>query len=159
MLLLWRAWHLRNNVIHGGGRETVSDSVRFLLRYEEELTDAMNGPASGSNTGSRHASFDEHSMTTKLDTDHWSAPAVGTVKMNTDASFLPISGESWAGAVARDSRGMVYISVGKHIGRCSCAEEAKAAAALMGLKELHKVYRGILIDLLGASSLAHTVAD
>jgi hypothetical protein len=34
LLLLWRAWHHRNNVMHGKGRASVGESVEFLKSYE-----------------------------------------------------------------------------------------------------------------------------
>lgn len=36
LLLLWRAWFLRDNYIHSDGKETISRSVMFLVQYEEE---------------------------------------------------------------------------------------------------------------------------
>lgn len=35
--MLWRAWFLRDNIIHSNGKETISGSVAFLLKYEEEV--------------------------------------------------------------------------------------------------------------------------
>jgi hypothetical protein len=33
LLLLWRAWHLRNDIVHNQGRETIESSVAFLQVY------------------------------------------------------------------------------------------------------------------------------
>lgn len=46
--------------------------------------------------------------------------------------------------MARDCRGSVYVSAGQRLSRCNTVEEAEAAAVLMGLTELAKVYRGHL---------------
>jgi hypothetical protein len=50
-LLLWRAWHLRNDAIHGKGLETVYGSARFLTSYALSLNiagQAVNGgPSDG----------------------------------------------------------------------------------------------------------------
>jgi hypothetical protein len=34
LLLLWRVWHLRNDVIHQQGKETIERSVAFLEAYD-----------------------------------------------------------------------------------------------------------------------------
>jgi hypothetical protein len=33
LFLLWRAWHHRNNIVHGDGKASVSASVGFLANY------------------------------------------------------------------------------------------------------------------------------
>jgi hypothetical protein len=38
MLLMWRGWFLRNDVIFGKGRETVTGSVKFLVSYSDTLS-------------------------------------------------------------------------------------------------------------------------
>jgi hypothetical protein len=37
LLLLWRAWYLRDDIVHGKGKESIVRSVSFLLRYEQEV--------------------------------------------------------------------------------------------------------------------------
>lgn len=37
LILLWRAWHLQENIVHGNGKETISGSVAFLLKCVEEI--------------------------------------------------------------------------------------------------------------------------
>uniref|UniRef100_A0A452XQ96 Reverse transcriptase zinc-binding domain-containing protein n=1 Tax=Aegilops tauschii subsp. strangulata TaxID=200361 RepID=A0A452XQ96_AEGTS len=41
LLLIWRAWHLRNNCVHEGGKASISVSVDFLVKYEQELSQCM----------------------------------------------------------------------------------------------------------------------
>jgi hypothetical protein len=36
LLLLWRAWHLRNDCIHHDGKATIAESVSFLKAYLQE---------------------------------------------------------------------------------------------------------------------------
>ena len=38
MLVLWRAWHLRDDVVHNKGEATIQDSVIFLRNYWECLS-------------------------------------------------------------------------------------------------------------------------
>jgi hypothetical protein len=37
MLIMWRAWFLRNDAIFGTGRETITGSVNFLVSYYASL--------------------------------------------------------------------------------------------------------------------------
>ena len=37
MFCLWRAWHLRNNAIHGDGKASVYGSARFVESYWKSL--------------------------------------------------------------------------------------------------------------------------
>lgn len=37
MYLLWRVWHLRNDMIHGKGSASIAESVSFLVSYEGQL--------------------------------------------------------------------------------------------------------------------------
>jgi hypothetical protein len=32
--MLWRAWHHRNNIVHGDGKASVDASVLYLINYE-----------------------------------------------------------------------------------------------------------------------------
>ena len=78
-------------------------------------------------------------------TMRWAAPVQGTVKVNSDASYLSDSGQCWAGAVARDHRGLVLVSVCKQIGFAGSVEDAEARSALAGLEALAEVYRGPIV--------------
>jgi hypothetical protein len=38
LLLLWNCWHLRNDVIHNEGKETIANSCAFLQAYLHDVT-------------------------------------------------------------------------------------------------------------------------
>ncbi|XP_020175929.1 uncharacterized protein [Aegilops tauschii subsp. strangulata] len=77
--------------------------------------------------------------------NHWRPPVAGTVKLNTDASFIADSGDSHSGAIARDHRGFVLFSLSKRCVRCMSAMEAEAQALLTGLRHLSALYRGPMV--------------
>lgn len=115
LLLLWRCWHLRDDCIHGRGRETIKESVLFLSRYDEELKSAclgissVTGKDTGSLTNPKPCISTQPSM-------HWTAPVRGMVKINSDAAFTPDSGQSWAGAVSeRPQRTSLSVSLQTHV--------------------------------------------
>jgi hypothetical protein len=43
LLLLWRAWHLRNDIIHRKGAESIIGSASFLVSHDESLEIASHG--------------------------------------------------------------------------------------------------------------------
>jgi hypothetical protein len=47
IFLLWRAWHHRNNIVHGDRKASVSASVSFLSNYLTSFSTAqLNTPSS-----------------------------------------------------------------------------------------------------------------
>ena len=142
LLICWQAWNLRNDVIHDSGKETVTGSVRLLVRYETEFLEAQT--VTQTEAGGK-AEKDRAGHSFGASPKHWSPPAPGWAKLNSDAAFLADTGDSWGGVVARDPQGLVFFSVCQHLKKCSSVEEAEAGAILCGLKELAKRYNGRII--------------
>jgi hypothetical protein len=44
LLLFWRAWHLRNDLVHGDGQGSIIGSSKFLESYYESLNRAIHDP-------------------------------------------------------------------------------------------------------------------
>jgi hypothetical protein len=38
LMIFWRAWHLRNDIMHQEGREMIDNSIPFLIPYNSEVT-------------------------------------------------------------------------------------------------------------------------
>jgi ribonuclease HI len=139
LLLLWRAWHLRNDVIHNQGRETIERSVAFLEtydspedRYEPDIIGSKGKAPMHSNSVTL-APLDNRYATNKT---CWQPPPEGWIKINIDASFNAGSSLRGAGAVARDCKGKVILAACSPIQKCGDAEQAEAIAAMRGLKLL-----------------------
>lgn len=137
-MMLWRAWHLRNDIIHGKGEESVQSSVRFLISYRESLQIAKAGsPESGDRKGKKKLFEDDRQkelrkQASRSSTENakWSPPPMGWVKINSDASFCISSGKASAGIVIRDDRGQVLLTSWKVVSNCTTAMEAEAVACL-----------------------------
>lgn len=110
--------------MHGKGQESMLGSGQFLIQYLEEISAAeqMSISDKGKNVWSMASTQPTKSANRAL---HWTAPEAGIVKINTDASFLLHSGQGLGGAVARDHRGFVFISVARRLGQCNSIEEAE----------------------------------
>lgn len=144
LLLLWRAWFLRDDCVHNAGKESVSRSVIFLVQYEEEIKNL-----SLSNDGHKGKSCWTLSTTRpsnpgNLSEDgasaQWKLPPSEVVKLNTDAAYLAETGQAWAGGVARDHRGLVLFSTSTQMRTCGSVEEAEGHAILTGLVALSGLY-------------------
>jgi hypothetical protein len=135
VLLLWRFWHLRCDITHGKGEETISNYVSFLLNYWDMLDNCStekeaNKPALDANN-SFHYGVNRYSL--KAPTK-WEAPLPGATKINVDASFCQVTCEAIVGVVARDHLGAIVMAASKVIDICKDAEEAEASAIWEGLK-------------------------
>nr|AAO34487.1 putative reverse transcriptase [Oryza sativa Japonica Group]ABF97663.1 retrotransposon protein, putative, LINE subclass [Oryza sativa Japonica Group] len=86
LLLLWRAWFLRNDIIHGNGKAQTSASVMFLQHYAETLfmvrqkeVDLKGKGICQPNMHVRPSVPDSRTV--------WKPPPPGWVKLNVDGAF------------------------------------------------------------------------
>jgi hypothetical protein len=142
LLILWRAWHLRNDVIHAKGTTTIMSSAMFLSSYGESLHIAnqphvaqidikgkgklKEGVHSGKTTIHRQRKHKRKKAT-------WLAPPSGWVKINTDTAFCQRTGKASVGVVARDQKGVMILSAWRFLRHCGSPEEAEAEACLEGM--------------------------
>lgn len=136
LYLLWRAWFLRNDMIHGKGTATIAESVSFLVNYEKvqlpirQQSDDIKG---------KGLMYDEPmeklvQVQTTNQVDKWHAPPEGSAKVNVDAGFIEDTGVSAAGIIIRDCRGLVLFAAQKTLKSCATAVQAEALACLEGLR-------------------------
>jgi ribonuclease HI len=133
-------------------------SVFFLLRYEEDLLKAAQDHPSVSENEGKTLIGQEPSIPAQTHMQ-WTAPVRGTAKLNSDASFLPDSGRSWVGAVARDHNGQVILSVGRQVANLNSVEEAEMHAALFGLQALVNVYTGPVVLEMDCKAMIEELMD
>lgn len=131
LMLFWQCWNLRNNAIHGDGKDTVQGSALFLTRYEEEFATAQipEKPDGKSSYSLRQLGSDTGA---DPNATKWLAPEEGWAKLNTDASFLQASGDSWGGAVARDFHGRVLLSACLDMGKCKLPNRGRSCCCSGG---------------------------
>jgi hypothetical protein len=141
LLLMWRAWHLRNDVMHGEGKCTVTGSEGFLVSYSESLGLAEAMPATGvSDKGKRkvgevlHAdALRDRKAQREVMIDRWKPPPHDWVKINSDASFHAVTGEASSGVIVRDATGQTLLTAWRLLKKCSSVEEAEAEVCLEGV--------------------------
>jgi hypothetical protein len=100
--LFWRAWYLRNGIIHGKGTAPIVGSGKCLTSYMESLGIASQGLSDVAlikgkgkmdvgvmEQGKRKILESGNAQTT---TEHWRPPLLGWVKVNSDAAFCKNTG-------------------------------------------------------------------
>jgi hypothetical protein len=103
LMLLWHSWHLRNDVVHDKGEETVARSVAFLMGYDKLLNEDNNDQVNKlyhdfskpETEALCHNAFSNRA--TKKDNPSWIPPERDKLKMNVDAGFTYSMGEATAG--------------------------------------------------------------
>jgi ribonuclease HI len=134
MYLLWRAWFLRNDSIHGVGAAKVYDSALFLVNYENTLLPVRQTSDDTKGKGKMFADRRGEEQIKEKQTCKWECPPEGFAKMNVDVVFLEESGLSSVGIIVRDCRGLVLLAAHKTLHRCNSVVQAEALACLEGLK-------------------------
>jgi ribonuclease HI len=143
LLMFWRAWHLRNDVVHGKGTGSILGSMNFLTSYSESLQEGGRRKPGGADNKGKTKIADGAGRMKKctatesagdLMKDAWKPPANEWVKINTDAGFCTDSGNASMGVVIRDSSGKVPLAAWQMLWNCASAEEAEAEAFLRGIR-------------------------
>ncbi|CAH9104394.1 unnamed protein product [Cuscuta epithymum] len=108
LFIFWRAWHLRNDVVHGKGDAKVSASVEFLRSYWESWIQIQYVSQNGKGKFEfPSAHLDPAAV---ADAPSWGLPPQGWAKLNSDASFDPVTGETTVGYIIRNCRGEVLLT-------------------------------------------------
>jgi hypothetical protein len=91
LLLLWRVWHHRNDMVHGKGQVTIACSAAFLRNYAVSL-EIVNQEKQGSPSGKGKEKIEEgHVMLAKPrrrgelpegGQKSWTPPPAGWAKLN-----------------------------------------------------------------------------
>ena len=134
LMTLWRAWHIRNEIVHNKSPPPMEASRRFLMSYLDSLigikTDLIADPSKGKSTIT-YIPVRPHEVMVVAD-PKWSAPKPGWVKLCTDGSFA-VSGSAGAGMVLRDDKGAIIFSSCRQLFSCRDALEAELCACMEGL--------------------------
>ena len=91
-MILWKAWQLKNNVVHGDGKETVSGAVHQLLRLSDDLEMATLATDKMGRKSTLFVHVQNICKPVTPASNRWCAPPEGTAKLNSDAAFLQETG-------------------------------------------------------------------
>jgi ribonuclease HI len=142
LLVMWRAWFLRNNIIFGNGQESIVGSTSFLESYWITLNGIKQkrSPAEMERGKEPMGEFlREGRMQPSMDKSNeesvrWSPPRPGWVKVNTDAGFCGDRGIGSFGVMVRNQDGEVLLTAWNILPHCGSVEEAEVEACLQGMR-------------------------
>jgi hypothetical protein len=131
LLLLWRVWHIRNDITHGNGTASVVGSVEFLKHYAVSLGFGEQGTPErvfekGKEKVVEGAPAMDKERPLHVFRKGWVPLPPGWAKMNTDASFSEQTGEASSGVVIQDAEGSILLSAWKTLENMASVEEAEA---------------------------------
>jgi len=135
LLLLWRAWHIKNDLAHHQGKETIAHSVAYL---QSLLCFTANDLYTSEDRKGKNTPTDPEPTTTVAEKQTticgWTPPPEGWIKLNTDAAFTSMKIPGGSGAIARDHQGRIVLAACSPLPSCIDAVEAEAKAALLGVR-------------------------
>lgn len=136
LFLLWRAWHHRNNIVHGDGKASIAASVTFLQNYLEMLHIAPHAKLDVKGKAPLFAEEGLLANPASRSVSAWLPPPSGGLKANVDAGWDALTGHAGVGVVLRKSDGGVLLSACRHVVGCASAEEAEVIACIEGFRQL-----------------------
>jgi hypothetical protein len=125
LMVLWRAWHVHNEITHDKPAPPTEASRRFLCSYMDTLLLIRQAPGADACKGKEVISYSGRTTKNSGDTKtkkqikNWERPARGRLKLNVDGSYLERNGEAGAGMILRDHEGEVIFAACRSITRCS----------------------------------------
>lgn len=134
ILILWRAWFVRDKWTHEHRWLNESASENFLLRYSETLFSIQQqGQHDKKSKGVLQIMSAMRAPRIPKTKEVWTPPEEGWIKVNVDGAMSEESGEAGVGVVIRDHRGTVLLSAWKALFDAGSAEEVEALACREGL--------------------------
>jgi hypothetical protein len=134
LMVIWRIWHVHNEITHSKPMPSIEGSKRFLASYLHSLLLIKQSPKADPIKGKAVVDHTQGFRCNARQSDgrqknviKWLPPAAGTAKLNTDGSFVNAQ-EAGAGMVLRDHNGQVIHAVSRQLENCANATEAELAA-------------------------------
>jgi hypothetical protein len=139
LMIIWRIWHIHNEITHDKPMPSLEGSKRFLMSYLDSLLMIKQTPTADPVKGKAVISYSQGfccknrlAEGRQKNVIKWSPPARDMAKLNTDGSFVS-SHDAGAGMVLRDHTGQVICAAARQLTRCVDATEAELAAIEEGV--------------------------
>ena len=135
LLIIWRSWQVRNNIVHESEKFSVEGSAKFLLRYWSELCDIRQQRQAFDSKGKGPVidSLTKEGVRKVRVQERWKPPDEGWIKINVDGAFDNNTCQGGLGIIIRDHLGKVLLSAWFYLSSGRDAEEMEALACKEGL--------------------------
>lgn len=137
LMLIWRCWNVRNNVLMAGECISIEGSVIFLSRYMDALVQVRQQETSQEARGKQitnKAGLDNRHGRRLKPRKRWCRLAEDILKINVDGAFVSHTGAAALGVVIRNMEGAPMLMACRTLANCRDAEEAEALACLDGIR-------------------------
>lgn len=137
LMILWRVWHVHNELTHGKTMIPIIASRRFLCEYIDSLLMIKHYPQMDIAKGKRPVDLIACHMSRTptqacLATDVlWEPPLEGYVKLNFDGSFVAAIGEVGAGMILRNRKGHAIFAACRWLFNCGMRGRTATVLALV----------------------------
>lgn len=134
LMILWRNWHVRNEVIHDKPAPPIEASKRFLESYMTSRLQIKQNPSANLERGkcAKVPTNLGQRLGGKVQ-ERWRKPSEGWMKLNVDGSFSAAEENGGTGMILRNSNGSIIFSSCKSLAKCSNALEAELITLADGL--------------------------
>jgi ribonuclease HI len=143
LMLLWRIWHVHNEITHDKPAAPVKNSKRFLLSYVESLLQIHQYPEADHVKGKQIIHYSR--AKTRLQDGQiqkerlsWIPPPPGWTKLSVDGSYVAGDGAGGTGMILRNNLGEAIFVACRSLHHCSGPLEAELAACMEGLELAHQ---------------------
>lgn len=133
LLVLWRIWFVRNEIVHDKIPPPTDISCKFLVSYFDTLSNLKQDVPPVSVKGKTPVGpTNAHEIIAVGQGRTWSKPQAGWTKLNCDGSFDD-KAAAGSGMVLRDSDGLIIFSSCRQLFNCRDPLEAELGACMEGL--------------------------
>ncbi|XP_073351694.1 uncharacterized protein [Aegilops tauschii subsp. strangulata] len=142
LMVLWRIWHVRNEITHDKAPPSTESSRRFLQSYINSLLCIKQFPQEDQVKGKMVLSPDsvrlapnqvKKQRACEAEMQRWSRPPDGWSKLNTDGSYVAANRTAGCGMVLRDAHGEIIFTACRQLFACDNALDAELEACKEGL--------------------------
>lgn len=162
LMIMWRVWHVRNEITHEKKPPPTEASRRFLQGYINSLLCIKQHPGADMEKGKMVVRGPQQRPPTRAapkEDRRWIPPGRATTKLNTDGSFDPATGSAGGGMILRDERGNIIFTACRELRACDNALAAELAACKEGLDlALHRTDRPIAVEMDSAEAVSMCTA-
>ncbi|XP_020162306.1 uncharacterized protein [Aegilops tauschii subsp. strangulata] len=134
IMLLWRTWSLRNDMLHDKPTPLPDISRTFLTSYLSSYSQAQNYGIEEIIKGKMTVGERPYRLVQEREGKKpWPKPPMGWVALSVDGSYVKETGLAGSGMILRDSEGAVIFSAYRYLFHCKDALESEISAVLEGV--------------------------
>ena len=162
IMVLWRVWHLRNELVHGKSIPPPEVSCSFLLSYYNTFSQISRGVdeiIKGKSPVFTETFVEREGSINPMHREPWPPPEIGAVALSVDGSFNVTDGSAGSGMILRNASGDVIFAAYRKLFHCNDVFEAELHAILEGIKLTVEHSNSMIIIQSDCASALKAISD